>query len=205
MIARLEGVLRERAPTRVVIDVVGVGYEAHIPLSTFGKLPAEGEKVALRIHTHVREEALLLYGFATELECASFELLLHASRVGPKLAQTILSGIDAPALLGAIRDGDVDTLKRVPGVGARTAERIIVELRERAGELLAQGAGGAAQATSAASAGSGVRAELLSALLNLQTPRGRAERVADAVLAEEDAEGQAIEDLLRQALRRLAR
>ena len=101
MIARLEGRLLERTPTRVVIDVGGVGYEALIPLSTFSRLPDEGKTVALRIHTHVREDALLLFGFATELERAAFGLLLHAGRVGPKLAQAILSGLDAATLVRA--------------------------------------------------------------------------------------------------------
>jgi Holliday junction DNA helicase RuvA len=135
VIARLAGVLLERSPTRVVIDVGGVGYEALIPLSTFARLPDEGKTVALRIHTHVREDALQLFGFATELERAAFVLLLHASRVGPKLAQTVLSGIEASALVRAIERGDVATLRSVPGVGAKLAERIIVELRDRVAEL----------------------------------------------------------------------
>ena len=203
MIGRLEGVLLERAPTRVVIDVAGVGYEAQIPLSTFGRLPDEGKTVALRIHTHVREDALLLYGFATELERTSFELLLHASRVGPKLAQTVLSGIEAPALLRAIQSGDVTTLKGVPGIGAKTAERIVVELRDRAAEVAAVEDSGLAAAPAEAAADD-ARTELVATLLNLQTQRAKAERVADAVLAElgEDAR---IEELVRAALKALSR
>jgi Holliday junction DNA helicase RuvA len=206
MIARLEGVLLEKSPTRVLLEVNGVGYEALIPLSTFTRLPDEGKTVALRIHTHVREDAFQLYGFFSQGERAAFELLLHASRIGPKLAQTILSGIEAGALVTAIRDGDAAALRAVPGVGAKTAERIVVELRDRAEDLTRVSVdfhrepGGGAQP----SAQSEIRHELVSALLNLQTPKAKAERVSAEVL---DALGEsaAIEDLVRAALRRLAK
>jgi Holliday junction DNA helicase RuvA len=204
MIARLEGVLIERTPTRVVIDVGGVGYEALIPLSTFSRLPDEGKTVALRIHTHVREDALLLFGFATALERAAFALLLHASRVGPKLAQTILSGIDADVLLRAIERGDVNTLRSVPGVGVKLAERIIVELRDRVAELVEIEREPSAGTRPSPARDEGRRGELISALLNLQAPRQKAERVADEVFAEHGAEAP-IEELVRAALQRLAR
>jgi Holliday junction DNA helicase RuvA len=203
VIARLEGVLIERTPTRVVIDVGGVGYEALIPLSTFGRLPDEGKTVALRIHTHVREDALLLFGFATALERAAFALLLHASRVGPKLAQTILSGIDADVLVRAIQRGDLATLRSVPGVGAKLAERIIVELRDRVAELVDIEREPSARAGPSPDPEDGRRSELISALVNLQTPRPKAERVAEEVFAEL-AEAP-IEELVRAALQRLAR
>ncbi len=203
MIARLEGTLLERTPTRVVVDVRGVGYEAWIPLSTFGQLPDEGKTVALRIYTHVREDALVLYGFASEIERAAFELLLHASGVGPKLAQRILSGIEANALLRAIRAGDLATLRTVPGVGAKLAEKICVELRDRVEEL-ADFASGAEPARRGAGEESETRAQLVSALLNLQTPRPKAERVADEVLEALGAEAE-LGELVRAALRRLAR
>ena len=135
MIARLEGVLLERAPTRVLVDVNGVGYEVFVPFSTFAALPDVGKTVALRIHTHAREGALQLFGFATAVERTAFELLLRASRVGPKLAQTVLSGIDPADLLAAIRDGNPAPLRAVPGVGAKMADRILVELRDRVDEL----------------------------------------------------------------------
>jgi Holliday junction DNA helicase RuvA len=204
MIARLEGVLLERTPTRVVIDVRGVGYEAWIPLSTFGQLPDEGKLVALRIFTHVREDALVLYGFASEAERVVFELLLHASGVGPKLAQRILSGIDAGALVRAIRASDHATLRTVPGVGAKLAEKICVELRDRVDELTGLLEPGAAPARSAVSESDAARGQLISALLNLQTPRPKAERVADEVLEALGADA-ALGDLVRTALRRLAR
>jgi Holliday junction DNA helicase RuvA len=204
VIARLEGVLLERTPTRVVIDVGGVGYEALIPLSTFSRLPDEGKTVALRIHTHVREDAFLLFGFATELERAAFGLLLHASRVGPKLAQAILSGIDAATLVRAIQRGDVVTLRSAPGVGAKLAERIVVELRDRVDELVPSEPEAATPRAPARGAEDARRAELVSALVNLQAQRPKAERVADDVLGASVPETP-IEELVRAALQRLAR
>jgi Holliday junction DNA helicase RuvA len=204
VIARLEGLLIERTPTRVVIDVGGVGYEALIPLSTFSRLPDEGKTVALRIHTHVREDALLLFGFATELERTAFGLLLHASRVGPKLAQAILSGIDAATLVRAISRGDVATLRSAPGVGTKLAERIVVELRDRVAELVGSDTDVEAPPTPRRGVDDARRSELVSALVNLQTPRPKAERVAEDVVGERGSEAP-IEELVRAALQRLAR
>jgi Holliday junction DNA helicase RuvA len=206
MIARLEGVLLEKSPTRVLLAVNGVGYEALIPLSTFTRLPDEGKTVALRIHTHVREDAFQLYGFFSQGERAAFELLLHASRIGPKLAQTILSGIEAGALVVAIRDGDAAALRAVPGVGAKTAERIVVELRDRAEDLARVGVDFPRDSGRGdrASAQSETRHQLVSALLNLQTPKGKAEGVSADVI-EALGESAPIEDLVRAALRRLAK
>ena len=204
MIARLEGLLIERHPTRVVIDVGGVGYEALIPLSTFSRLPDAGKTVALRIHTHVREDAFQLFGFATELERAAFGLLLHASRVGPKLAQAILSGVEAGALVQAIQQGDVATLRAAPGVGAKLAERIVVELRDRVAELVGLEGDGAVPRAPAVRREDARRSELVSALVSLQTPRPRAEKVAEEVVGAAAAETP-IEELVRGALQRLAR
>ena len=206
MIARLEGVLLEKTPTRVVLDVNGVGYEALIPLSTFTRLPDEGKTVALRIHTHVREDAFQLYGFFTQREREAFEMVLHASRIGPKLAQTILSGIEAGALVAAIRDGDAAALRAVPGIGAKTAERMLVELRDRAEDLAGvsedyrPGSGRAPEPPARSEA----RHQLVSALRNLQIPKAKAEAVSAEVL-EELGEATAIEDLVRAALRTLAK
>jgi Holliday junction DNA helicase RuvA len=206
MIARLEGVLLEKTPTRVLLDVNGVGYEALIPLSTFTRLPDEGKTVALRIHTHVREDAFQLYGFFTQREREAFEMVLYASRIGPKLAQTILSGIEAGALVNAIRDGDAAALRAVPGIGAKTAERMLVELRDRAEDLA--GASGDLRPGSSREpeppARSETRHQLASALRNLQIPKAKAEAVSAEVL-EELGEATAIEDLVRAALRRLAK
>jgi len=202
MIARLEGVLLERAPTRVLIDVSGVGYEVFIPFSTFTALPDVGKTVALRIHTHAREGALQLFGFATEVERTAFELLLRASRVGPKLAQTVLSGIDPADLLQAIRDANAAPLRAVPGVGAKMADRILVELRDRVDELtLAVRGAGSSPIAPAEPEG---RAQALSALLNLGYPRAQAERALERA-GESVAEDADVESWVRAALRGLAR
>ena len=205
MIARVEGVLLERTPTRVVVDVGGVGYELFVPFSTFSALPETGKTVALRVHTHAREGALQLFGFASALEKTAFELLLRASRVGPKLAQTVLSGIEATALLAAIRGGDAAPLRAVPGVGAKMADRILVELRDRADELEAavRDAGVEPGAGASARASEG-REQALSALLNLGYARSQAERALEALDAELDPEAD-VERWVRGALARLAR
>jgi len=204
MIARLEGILRDLAPTRIVVDVGGVGYELNVPLSTFTALPDEGKAVALHVHTHAREGAIQLFGFATCAERAAFELLLRANRVGPKLAQTILSGISPIELLAAIRTGNVNALRAAPGVGTKMAERILVELRDRVHELAAllQPAevvdGGETAPTVR------VREQTLSALLNLGYPKAQAERVL-AGAEEEAGPDPTLEALVRVSLRRLAR
>jgi Holliday junction DNA helicase RuvA len=202
MIARLEGVLLERAPTQVLVDVSGVGYEVFIPFSTFTALPDVGKTVALRIHTHAREGALQLFGFATQVERTAFELLLRASRVGPKLAQTVLSGLDPADLLQAIRDGNAAPLRAVPGVGAKMADRILVELRDRVDEL-ALAVRGAGSAPNVAPEPEG-RAQALSALLNLGYPRAHAERALERA-GESVAEDADVEIWVRAALRGLAR
>lgn len=199
MIARLEGSLLERTPTRVVLDVGGVGYEVFVPLSTYAVLPDEGKTVALRIHTHAREGALQLYGFASAAEQAAFQLLLRASRVGPKLAQAVLSGITPGDLLAAIRERDGGRLRAAPGVGPKLAERIVVELRDRAEELAAALAGGPTPERPEAAA-----REALSALQNLGYGRAEAERVLTEVQQELGADA-GVEAFVRGALRRLAR
>jgi len=201
LIAWVEGVLREKAPLRVVLDVNGVGYELHVSLSTSASLPDTGKTVALHAHTVAREDALLLYGFASAYEKDVFELLLRANRVGPKLAQTILSGMSPERLVAALRDGEIAAMKGIPGVGAKTAERMIVDLRERALEL------GSPTAAGAAAPGrerDDLRDQLLSALVNLGYSKAQAERVVGSAV-EEAGEGATIESLIRVALRSLAR
>lgn len=206
MIARLEGVLRDLAPTRIVVDVGGVGYEVHIPLSTFTELPDEGKIVALRIHTHVREGAIQLFGFYTECERAAFSLLLRANRVGPKLAQTVLSGIAPAELLKAIRAGKVEVLCAAPGVGKKLAERILLELRDSTGELAAAlGAAGQSHSFSEVGKPSSISLEqALSALLNLGYSRQQADR-AIAAAVEEEGEDASLEQLIRGSLRMLVK
>src|SRR5512147_346763 len=131
MIALLRGVLAEKHPNQAIVETGGVGYDVTIPVSTFTHLPDAGTEVRLRIHTHVREDALALFGFLTQDEKALFEKLIGVSGIGPKLAVTILSGMTAPDLTNAIRRGEVDRLVRIPGVGKKTAERMVLELRDK--------------------------------------------------------------------------
>ena len=203
MIAWLEGQLREKAPTRIVLDVQGVGYELLVPLATFEALPDVGKRVSLLVHTAVREDAIQLFGFATALEKSLFHLLLKANRVGPKLAQSILSGMEPHRLLRLLREADAEGLKKAPGVGPKLAERIAVELRDDA-EILA-GRVGADNPTGEplVPGGEPPDEELLSALVNLGYPRNQAERVVETALAEA-APGASLEELIRVALRRLA-
>ncbi len=197
MIARLEGVLHEQQPTRVVIDVGGVGYEVHIPLSTFTELPDPGKTVVLHIHTHAKDGAIQLFGFFSKAERTAFELLLRANRVGPRLAQTIVSGITPAALLDAIRNGSAAVLRAIPGVGTKVADRILLELRDRAEELApAVGAGPERSADAAA------QEETLSALMNLGYSKAEAERVLSEATGEVGS-GATIEALVRASLKRL--
>src|SRR5690242_2175631 len=131
MIASLRGTLIEKHPNQAVVDVAGVGYDVTIPISTFSALPGAGTEVRLRVHTHVREDALALYGFLTHDEKALFEKLISVSGIGPKLGITVLSGLPAADLITAIRAGNVDRLVRIPGVGKKTAERMVLELRDK--------------------------------------------------------------------------
>lgn len=196
MIAHLSGTLLDKQVQRLVVDVGGVGYEVHVPLSTFYEVGDPGARVSLRVHTHVREDALQLFGFSTALEQLLFERLIGVSGIGPKVALAVLSGIEPADLVRAIRQGDLGRLTSIPGVGKKTGERIIVELRDR----LPPPAAGAAEP--AAEAGD-VRGDLLSALGNLGYQRAAAERAVDRVLGA--AKERDFEPLLRQVLKALAR
>jgi Holliday junction DNA helicase RuvA len=202
VIARLEGVLRHVSPTCVVVDVSGVGYEVNIPLSTFAELPDEGDPVALRIYTHAREGAIQLFGFLTESERAAFTLLLRASRVGPKLAQTVLSGISPAELFEAIQLGKVAVLRAAPGVGTKMAERILLELRDRTGELAASltSAGELESAPEGEGPSTASLGQALSALLNLGYSKQQAD-LALARAAEEEGNDTTLEELVRGSLR----
>lgn len=202
MIAHLEGILRQKAPTRAIVSTGGVGYEVLVSLSTFSALPDEGKTVSLRIYTHVREEAIQLFGFDTDLERALFEQLIRVNGVGPRLAQALLSGVAPRDLVAMLARGDAASLCAVPGIGAKTAQRIVLDLREHAVTLAA--AEGPPEPASPPVAASDERLEaMISALMNLGTARPRAERVArDALDATPDAP---LEQLVRIALQRLAR
>jgi len=170
MIALLRGTLIEKHPNQVVIDVGGVGYEVTIPISTFSKLPDVGAQTVLRIHTHVREDMFALYGFLTQDEKTLFEKLIGVSNIGPGLAIKVLSGMAIEELINGIRGGEVDRLVRIPGVGRKTAERMVLELRDK---LMAPA--GAESATAAAPSLSAIEEDVMSALLNLGCARPAAE------------------------------
>ncbi len=178
MIAFLRGRLLEKHPNRLVVDVQGVGYEVHVPLSTFYRMPEPGGEVSLRVHTHVREDAIALFGFANQLELQIFERLIAINGIGPKLALAVLSGIDAGELVAAVQRGDVARLTAVPGIGKKTAERIELELKDRLPVAIAADA---MPSPGVAEQGD-VRADLLSALLNLGYHRTFAEKAVDAAL-----------------------
>ena len=169
MIALLRGVLLEKHPNQAIVVTGGVGYDVTIPVSTFTHLPNAGAEVRLRIHTHVREDALALYGFLTQDEKALFEKLIGVSGIGPTLAVKILSGVTAPDFVQAIRSGALDTLVRIPGVGNKTAERMVLELRDKLPVVAGE------EPVVAAAALSAVDDDVLSALLNLGCARPQAE------------------------------
>ena len=199
MIARLTGTVLEKHPNRIVVDVAGVGYDVLVPLSTFYGLGELGAAVSLRVHTHVREDVIALYGFATALEQELFERLISISGIGPKLALAVLSGIDPGELVRAIRSQDVARLTRIPGVGKKTAERIGLELKDRMPQAAASGPG----QTEGAAPGDDLRADVLSALLNLGYNRQVAEKAIDAALKK--SPGAIFEEALRDILRGMTR
>ena len=170
MIALLRGVLLEKHPNQAIVDAGGVGYDVTIPVSTFSHLPEPGAEVRLRVHTHVREDAIALYGFLTQEEKALFEKLISVSGIGPKLGVTILSGLATADLVSAIRRGEVDRLVRIPGIGKKTAERMVLELRDKL-----PASPGAEPEGAPASTLSALDQDVLSALLNLGCARPQAE------------------------------
>jgi holliday junction DNA helicase RuvA len=198
VIAHLHGRIFEKHPNRVVVEVSGVGYDVAVPLSTFYGLGDVGSEIGLRIHTHVREDALLLYGFATRLEQQLFERLIGVSGIGPKVALAVLSGIEPPELVRAIERGDLARLTAIPGVGKKTSERIVLELKDRLprGDI-------AATEGAAAPAVPLMRDDLLSALTNLGYHRPLAEKAVDAALR--SGSDASFELTLKQALRELAK
>ena len=197
MIARLSGTLFEKNVQRIIIDVGGVGYDVLVPLSTFYAVGEPGAPIVLRIHTHVREDALLLYGFATPLEQTLFERLITVSGIGPKLALAVLSGIESGELVAAIRQADIVRLTRIPGVGKKTAERLVLELKDRMPQGVVVGV------ETAVDAPASVRDDVLSALVNLGYQRHAIEKTTEAVLRRADS--QEFEVLLREILRELSR
>jgi Holliday junction DNA helicase RuvA len=198
MIASLRGKLLEKHPNQVIVDTGGVGYDVTVPVSTFSALSEAGSEVRLRIHTHVREDAIQLFGFLTEEEKTVFERLISVSGIGPKLAITVLSGLPTPDLVAAIREGAVERLVRIPGVGKKTAERMVLELKDKLEMFPGATRGAVAAAAAPVDALNAVEQDVLSALLNLGCQRAAAEvavRKARAVGA-----GAEFEPLFRKAL-----
>lgn len=195
MIALLRGTLVEKHPNQAIVDASGVGYDVTISVSTFTSLPDPGARVELRIHTHVREDAISLFGFLSAQEKQLFEKLITVSGIGPKLAITALSGLAAPSLIAAIRNGAVDQLVRIPGVGKKTAERIVLELRDKMDTL---GPASAPAPGAPLVAFDPVDNDVISALVNLGLQRPAAETALKKAKAATQAAD--FESLFRKAL-----
>ena len=205
MIAHLSGTLLSKQPNSVVVDVSGVGYEVNIPLSTFYDLGDEGSNVRLQIYTHVKEDALQLYGFKTPRERELFVNFISVSGIGPKIGIALLSGMSADELIASIKTNNLARLTLIPGVGRKTAERLIVDLREK---MTALSVAPVEETGAPTGAPNGppedyVRADALSALFNLGYQRSSAEKAVDAALS--DGSELTVESVLRGALRKLAR
>lgn len=204
MIAQLSGKLIHKQPNTIIIDIGGVGYEVTIPLSTFYGLGEVGSEAALKIHTHVREDLIQLFGFLTTLEKELFLRLTSVSGIGPKLAITMLSGLPAAELIPAIKNNDLVRLTSIPGVGRKTAERVVVELRDRIAALSLEEMASAAAAQGAqAGADSMIRDDTVAALMQLGYQRAQAERAVDTALREEG--DRTIQAVLKRSLKRLSR
>ncbi len=195
MIGSISGILDVKAPGEIMVDVGGVGYQIFIPLSVFYRLPEPGEKVRLYIHTHLREDALQLFGFLEPEEKQVFLLLNSVAGIGPKLAVTILSGIPADDLARALKEGDQARLQSIPGVGKKLAERMVVELRDKATATRPP------EASAAANGGSEVSRDAVSALVNLGYRRPDAEKTVREIAQKH---GGNLADVLKEALRRLS-
>jgi Holliday junction DNA helicase RuvA len=207
MIAHLSGMLLSKQPTSAIVDVGGVGYEVAIPLSTFYELGENGSPVQLRIYTHVREDALQLYGFKTARERELFLQLISVNGVGPSLAIKLLSGMNADEMIASIRTNNLVRLVAIPGVGRKTAERLVVDLRDKIAALsspaMEEEFAAQAAATGLGSSPDAMRDDAISALVNLGYQRAAAEK---AVKTSADEGGElSVELILRRSLRRLAR
>jgi len=208
MIAHLSGTLLSKEPNSVIVEVGGVGYEVTIPISTFYDLEDPGSNVKLRIYTHVREDALQLYGFKTLRERELFMRLISVSGIGPKLGITLLSGMSADEMIASIRTNNLARLTLIPGVGRKTAERLVMELRDKVASLssaeLEEELGGAAAAASGSLATEdSMRSDVLSALLNLGYQRSSAEKAVTSAL--DEGGDISVESILRRSLRKLAK
>jgi Holliday junction DNA helicase RuvA len=201
VIGHLRGTLLTKKPGQVLLEVGGVGYKVFIPLSTYYELDGVGTSVALRVITHVREDTLALYGFLTEVEELLFEKLVSVAGVGPSLGLKVLSGLEPRELVEAIRQSDLRRLSSIPGVGKKTAERLVVELKDKMPQVMAQ-AGEPVSGAEAASPETALRDDLVSALSNLGYKGNASEKVVGQVLREET--DLSFESALKKSLRRLS-
>ena len=193
MIAHLRGRLISKNPNQAIVDCGGVGYDVTISVATFSELPAEGVEASLYVHTHVREDQIALFGFVDTREKRLFEKLLSISGIGPKLAITILSGISAERLVAAIRGGDHGTLTRIPGIGKKTAERIVLEIKDKLDDL-------AVPMSDAGTHHGPAADDALSALVNLGYPRPVAQKAIETAIERDAAAGADFETLFRAAM-----
>jgi len=200
MIARLSGILIEKSITQCVVDVRGVGYRIVVPLTTFYELPEIGQPVVIHIHTHVREDAISLYGFHAQEERAVFQLMISVSGIGPKLAINILSGIAAGELIQAVTKDDLKRLTSIPGVGKKTAERMILEMKDKAARF---GRETVQPGTVAVKTGDQVKDDALSALVNLGYKGSTVKEVIDRIMREAK-DIPSLDRLLKQALQAMA-
>jgi holliday junction DNA helicase RuvA len=200
MIGQIRGRLISKKPNQVLVDVQGVGYEVCIPLTSFYEISDEGSEVTLKVHTHVREDALALFGFCTQREKDLFLKLISISGIGPKLAISILSGAKVEELAQAIADGNLTRLTSIPGIGRKTAERLVLELKSLITPFLLPEH---VRAAGTISGGDAMQEDILSALVNLGYPRAGAEKALSTVLRSGNVE-RSFEGLLRHTLQYLA-
>lgn len=203
MIARIDGTLIEKTPAYIIIEAMGIGYEVIVPLTTFYELPEINQKVILKIHTHIREDAMTLFGFLTQKEKDVFQLLITVTGIGPKLAINILSGTDFSELVFSIAQGDLGRLVRIPGVGKKTAERIIFDLRDK--KIIGLSNEWGEEVSNELEDARLIKEDALSALVNLGYKQQRINDVLDQVLRDTEVESVSLDVILKRSLKILAK
>ncbi len=195
MISYLKGILAKKSPTEIIVDVGGIGYAVNISVSTYEELPEQDSEVYILTHHHIREDAQLLYGFATEHEREMFKMLIGVSGIGPKMAQTILSGIRTADLVRTISISAISTLTAIPGVGKKTAERLVLELRDKVAKME-----GSDKIFDLPNSGASIRSAALTALVSLGFSRDKAEQSLRGVLNDVNGKSISVEELIKRAL-----
>ena len=203
MIARIDGILIEKTPAYIIVEAMGIGYEIIVPLTTFYELPENNQKVVLKIHTHIREDAMTLFGFMTQKEKDVFQLLITVTGIGPKLAINILSGTDFSELVSSIAQGDLNRLVRIPGVGKKTAERIIFDLRDK--KIIGLSTEWGEEVSREPESIRLIKEDALSALVNLGYKQQRINDVLEEVLQNTEGESISLDVVLKKSLKILAK